>query len=123
MAKMNARSQLRTGSTKNEPVPNLSGFRFETIADFDARKPMKRCMAASTGLHEFNQVGVADVWRTRNGELFARFSSQGYRQSAKINMADGTRVPDSELPKVQDALNEILFEWLLEGVDDWYLPA
>ncbi len=99
------------------------GFKLSNIAHLDARQSVSRCLPACLGVHMGNQRAVADTWRARNGELLVRCSSGDSRRSLSVRMADGTPVPGGLGGDRAEVLDSILVEWIVDGVDDWYLLA
>lgn len=89
------------------------------IYNFDARHGYRRCPLPGVGV----SVGrgpsaLADFWRTRGGNVVARFSSSGYQYSFVACLSNGDPIPDKRLSDFGDHVSELLLLWLSDGVDD-----
>jgi hypothetical protein len=95
-----------------------TSFQFEEIADFDARRGLKRCAVPGVGTHAYNQVGNADFWRNAAGDVLVRFESSGYRYSFCARTGSGAAIADDQFEEFTDRISELLLDWLCDGVDD-----
>ena len=86
---------------------------------FDARRGFTRWILPGTGANlPGHPQANADLWTSREGRLFTRFSSAGYIFHYEIT---STRQPSITVD-LQDAVCEFLQEklvtWVIEGIDD-----
>jgi hypothetical protein len=95
-------------------------FKLIPISGFDARRGYKRCPLPGVGIVlPKRQTAIADFWRDRTGKLVVRFSSQGYRFSFRGLLVSGKEIPDNKIEEFGLYIDDVLFDWLIEGVDDW----
>jgi hypothetical protein len=106
------------GSNANSLDPSAEPFQFESIADFDARKGYRPCASRGVTAHlSDGRHADASLWRDSAGNVVARFSSSGYRFSFVVRRDSGP-VQDNELVDLESYLSELLYWWMVEGIDD-----
>jgi hypothetical protein len=97
---------------------NRRKFKLVEINGFDARCGYKRCNPIGVGTTIDKVKANADFWTDRKGQLVVRFSSQGYDYHFKALLASGKHIPEEKMGDFQDYIDEVLCEWISEGVDD-----
>jgi len=94
-------------------------FQLVEVAPFDARRGYRRCSPPGVGASFVGRPGaVADFWRDRSGEVVMRFSSQGYDYHCRARLKSGGPVREDQMEDFADWVADVLFEWIIEGVDD-----
>jgi hypothetical protein len=100
-------------------------FTFECIPKFDARKGFRRCEPRGAAYVSprngfIGQTTVtADLWRAPDGNVVVRFTSQHAITHAKATFREtGQRIRDEDLGVFLDYIHDVLFCWVLDGVDD-----
>lgn len=101
-------------SARRRPLP----FELSSIADFDARRSLKRCTPPGVAVGRERHVATADLWRHADGRLFVRFASRGFIWSMECTLPSGGQIPDGRIEELTDWLADVLLEWIIDGVDD-----
>lgn len=101
-------------------------FRLNEIGAFDARRGYKRCILPGVGLIEGPPDSAwwlgptrlnADFWRSRDGALVIRFSSNyPYVFHFEALLANGKPVPDKDIEEFGEYIVGVLEDW--GGTDD-----
>lgn len=60
----------------------------------------------------------ADLWTSRDGRLFTRFSSAGYIYHYEIVSARKSAITEDQQEAVSEFLQDKLFTWVIKGIDD-----
>lgn len=95
-------------------------FMIKVTDGFDARKGMKRCSVPGVGVRYGNGPSAdADFWRDSTGKVMVRFSSRGYTLSCEGTLGSGNIIAENQLGDLRDYIEEILLDWLANGVDDY----
>ena len=97
-----------------------SKFLLTEISNFDARRGHKKFTppGVTVKLPGFSSAAHAHIWRNRVGDLVVRCSSAGYRFSFAACMSSGKSIPDDAAEDISGYLSSLLFQWILDGVDD-----
>jgi len=94
-------------------------FRLDHADAFDARRGYTRArsdFSVFCGDHE----AKAFFWRDREEKLFVRVSFKaGDTYHFRAKRANGQEIPDHALDAFVDYLSDFIYEWILEGTDDW----
>lgn len=95
-------------------------FRLEHAAPFDARRGYIRCTQPDTSVWVGDDKAKAFFWRDRADNLFVRVSFKAgdtYHFHAK--RANGQKIPDKVLDDFVEYVSDFIYQWILEGADDW----
>lgn len=97
-----------------------SEFRLVPIAAFDARRGYSRWVAPGIGTRsaERGSLAEADLWVDRQGNLFTRFTSQGYSLHFKIKSVLCSKITPEMKENIEEFLYNMLITWVVDGIDD-----
>ncbi len=63
-------------------------------------------------------IAVADFWRDGSGQLVMRFFSNSYDYHCQATLKSGGPIPEDQMEDFADWVVDVLFEWVIDGVDD-----
>jgi hypothetical protein len=87
--------------------------------EFDARRGFHRWIRPGTAaILPGHPQATADLWRTRDGRLFTRFSSAGYIYHYEIISTKHPAITEDLQDSVSEFLQDRLVTWMIEGIDD-----
>jgi hypothetical protein len=93
-----------------------------TLADtdkFDARRGFTRWILPGTSANlPGHPQANADLWTSRDGRLFTRFSSVEYSYHYEISSTRQPVISEDRQDAVCEFLQEKLVTWMIEGIDD-----
>src|SRR5436309_2556419 len=94
-------------------------FKLVEIDAFDARQGYKRCSIPGRGCGFVGgPSSTSDFWKDKKDRLVIRISSQGYAFHFEASLASGKPIPEDKMDDFADYIEQLLLEWLTEGVDD-----
>jgi hypothetical protein len=104
-------------------------FRLDHADAFDARRGFRRCTLPEIGVSVPapshcswlpDTKAKAYFWRNRKGGLFVRvFFNEGYTYHFHAKLTNGKTIPTEDMEEFGEYIADFLWEWILEGVDDW----
>ena len=94
-------------------------FTLVATDEFDARRGFRRWILAGTGANlPGHPQANADLWTSRDGRLFTRFSSAGYIYHYEISSTRQPMIAEDRQNALCEFLQEKLVSWVIGGIDD-----
>ena len=107
----------------------VQGFRLDQTDAFDARRGYSRCTLPGISVYVpapshcpwlRGTKANANFWRNRGGDLFVRvYFNEGYTYHFHAKLVNGKTIPTEYMEDFGEYVADFLWEWVLEGVDDW----